>query len=68
MDYGANSLLYFKYLLNKKIDTIFAIANKELLIAGGSFLVNSIKKHNKKLIPLDSEHFSLIKSDLINNI
>ena len=67
LDYGANSLLYFKYLLNKKIDTIFAIANKELLIAGGSFLVKSIKKHNKKLIPLDSEHFSLFKSDLINN-
>ena len=67
LDYGANSLLYFKYLINKKIDTIFAIANKELLFAGGSFLVKSIKKHNKKLIPLDSEHFSLFKSDPINN-
>ena len=50
LDYGANSLLYFKYLLNRKINTIFAIANKELLIAGGSYLVNSIQKYNKKLI------------------
>ena len=66
LDYGANSLYYFNFILKNKKKTIFAIANKELLIAGGSFLINLIKKHNKKLIPLDSEHYSLINSNISN--
>ena len=33
-----------------------------MLIAGGSFLQNKIKKSNNNFIPLDSEHFSLINS------
>lgn len=42
----------------------YAIANKDLLIAGGSILVNKIFSTKNFLYPLDSEHFSLI--DMFN--
>jgi 1-deoxy-D-xylulose-5-phosphate reductoisomerase len=66
LDFGASSLYYFKFILKNKSKTVFAIANKELLIAGGSYLVNLIKKYNKTLIPLDSEHYSLVNSNISN--
>ena len=67
LDYGAESLLYIDILLKSNSNSIFAIANKELLIAGGKILINSINSSSNKLIPLDSEHFSLINSKNINN-
>ena len=49
---------------NKK--SIVAIANKEMIIAGGDILIDRIKKTNNIFIPLDSEHFSL-KNSLLNH-
>ena len=60
-------MLYIDILLKSNSNSIFAIANKELLIAGGKILINSINSSSNKLIPLDSEHFSLINSKNINN-
>ena len=67
LDFGSYSLYYLNLLLRKNNNTTFAIANKELLIAGGSFLLKKIKQTKNKFIPLDSEHFSLIKSGINNN-
>jgi len=67
LDYGSASLEYAKILLNNNINSIFAIANKEMIIAGGRFFVNKIIKTKNKLIPLDSEHYSLFNS-LSSNI
>ena len=72
LDYGIFSLRYAEIILkNNKYSTI-AIANKEMLIAGGSILIKMIKKTNNMLVPLDSEHFSLqkikFKNSLIKNI
>jgi len=61
LDHGAFSLRYANLILkNNKFSTL-AIANKEMLIAGGSLLINMISKSKNILIPLDSEHFSLQK-------
>ena len=46
--------------LNFQKNCIFAIANKDLIIAGGKILVNKILASNNLICPLDSEHFSLI--------
>ncbi len=62
LDYGSASLEYAKILLNNNTNSIFAIANKEMIIAGGSFFINKIKKTKNKLIPLDSEHYSLFNT------
>lgn len=35
-----------------------AIANKETIVCAGKFLIESAKKHNVKIIPIDSEHNS----------
>ena len=67
LDYGYQSIYFFNFLLNKKKRTIFAIANKELLITGGKYLINKIIKSGNEVIPLDSEHFSLYKANLIND-
>ena len=66
LDYGYHSLKYVNLLCNNISPTIFAIANKELLIAGGPLLTNLVASTNSQIIPLDSEHFSLYKSKLIN--
>ncbi len=47
------------------------IANKEAIICGWSIIKSSLKKHNTKFIPLDSEHFStwtLIKNEKIKMV
>ena len=67
LDYGSYSLKYINILLNKNTHSYFAIANKELLITGGNFLINKINKTKNKLIPIDSEHFSLFKLNPNNN-
>jgi len=64
LDFGSKSLLYLNQLIKFNAYTKIAIANKEMLIAGGSILRQSIIKSNNELIPLDSEHFSLIHSSI----
>jgi len=44
-----------------KISKTLAIANKEAIICGWSILSKVIKKHNTKLQPVDSEHFSIME-------
>ena len=61
LDYGSQSLVYADIFLKKNTNSIIAIANKELIIAGGTLLFNKIKKTKNTFIPLDSEHFSLLK-------
>tara|TARA_B100000989_G_C19507134_1_gene457016 strand:- start:508 stop:1596 length:1089 start_codon:yes stop_codon:yes gene_type:complete len=68
LDYGSNSLIYLNYFLKFNSNSIIAIANKEMIIAGGSILQNKIKMTNNIFIPLDSEHFSLINSNIQKNI
>ncbi len=62
LDYGSYSLNYINVILKNNSNTNIAIANKEMIIAGGKFLINKINKSSNYLIPLDSEHFSLINS------
>jgi 1-deoxy-D-xylulose-5-phosphate reductoisomerase len=62
LDYGSESLKYSYFFLKNNSNSIIAIANKEMLIAGGKFFIQYIKKTKNILIPLDSEHFSLLNS------
>ena len=65
--------LNFKLL---KISKNLLIANKETIICGGNFFLDSAKKNNCKIIPIDSEHHCLnflfteckIKQDNIKKI
>ncbi len=66
LDFGSKSLKYADLFLKNNSNSLIAIANKEMLIAGGSLLINRIHKTKNKLIPLDSEHFSLINSNFNN--
>ena len=38
-----------------------AIANKEAIICGWNIILKSIKKFNTKILPIDSEHFSILE-------
>ena len=67
LDYGSYSLKYLNIILNNNTKCILAIANKELLIAGGNILINKINLTRNSLIPLDSEHFSLFNANNQNN-
>ena len=67
LDYGFYSLKFLKIILKNNTNCIIAIANKELLIAGGSLLISKIKSTKNSLVPLDSEHFSLLNSNNNNN-
>lgn len=66
LDYGSSSLEYADYFLKNNSKSIIAIANKEMIIAGGNLLKSKILKTRNKLIPLDSEHFSMLNSKLNN--
>ena len=66
LDYGSLSLEFLQPILKYNNNSFIAIANKELLIAGGKLLINKIKKSKNKLIPLDSEHFSLFDKNISN--
>ena len=67
LDYGFNSLVYAEIFLKFNTNSKIAIANKEMIIAGGETLINKIQNTNNKLIPLDSEHFSLINNKIKND-
>lgn len=66
LDYGYQSLRYLDIILNNNKNCFMAIANKELLIAGGRTLLKKINSTKNNLVPLDSEHFSLLKSNISN--
>ncbi len=66
LDYGYKSLSYIDIFLKYNQKSHIAIANKEMIIAGGDTLIDKIYKTNNKLIPLDSEHFSLIENNITN--
>ena len=38
-----------------------------MIIAGGKILIDKINKSGNKLVPLDSEHFSMVNSNINNN-
>jgi len=44
-----------------KISKIVAIANKEAIICGWDILSKYIKKYKTKILPVDSEHFSIME-------
>ena len=72
LDFGSSSLTYLDIFLNHNKNSTIAIANKEMIIAGGKLLFDKIKKTNNTFIPLDSEHFSLrninLQSDNIKKL
>ncbi len=67
LDYGSQSLKYLIHFLKFQSKSYIAIANKELIIAGGKILMTAISKKKCTFIPLDSEHFSLINLKLIDS-
>lgn len=48
-------------LLALKQGCDLALANKEILVAAGSILIESAKKHGRKILPLDSEHSAIFQ-------
>ena len=44
-----------------QISKVVAIANKETIICGWEILSEYIKKHKTKILPVDSEHFSIME-------
>ena len=66
LDFGSNSLEYLNIFNKNNKNSIVAIANKEMLIAGGDILINQINLSKNTLIPLDSEHFSIFNSNIEN--
>ncbi len=67
LDFGSASLAYADYFLKYNTSSVLAIANKEMIVAGGNIFIDKINKTKNKFIPLDSEHFSLINSNISNN-
>lgn len=57
---GFDSLKYIESIIKFQNNCTIAIANKEILVAGGRILIDSIINSGNKILPLDSEHFSLI--------
>ena len=67
LDFGSQSIKYLIHFLKYQSNSIIAIANKELIIAGGKILMKLIKKKKCIFIPLDSEHISLFNSNLVES-
>jgi len=44
-----------------KVSKIVALANKEAIICGWEILSKYIKKYKSKIVPVDSEHFSIME-------
>ena len=68
---GFNSLQYIDLIIKFQKKCTIAVANKEVLIAGGKIVINNILTSGNMFLPLDSEHYSLInllpERKLINN-
>ena len=60
LDTGFKSLKYIDLITKFQNNCTIAIANKEILVAGGTLLINNILKSKNQILPIDSEHFSLI--------
>jgi len=67
LDYGSLSLEYLDILISHNNNCTFAVANKELIIAGGHLLQSKIVKTGNSFFPLDSEHFSLINNNTLDS-
>ena len=67
LDYGAISIKILKQILLTQVNCNIAIANKEMIIAGGRLLIREIENSKNIFIPLDSEHFSLLNLKLYND-
>ncbi len=67
LDVGSSSLFYLSHFLKYQNNSDICIANKEMIIAGGSELRKSILVKGCNFIPLDSEHFSLINHNFDSN-
>ena len=67
LDYGSNSLSYLNIFLKFNKKSLVAIANKEMIIAGGRLIQKKINQSKNLLVPLDSEHFSLKNLNFNNN-
>ncbi|WP_440914606.1 1-deoxy-D-xylulose-5-phosphate reductoisomerase [Candidatus Pelagibacter sp.] len=72
IDYVMSSIVGLKGL-EPTLETIkytktIAIANKESIICGWNLIEKQIKKYKTKLIPVDSEHFSIWYSTNSDNI
>ena len=61
LDCGSSSLIFLDKILKNNSGCTVAIANKEMIIAGGPLFRNQFIKSNNNLVPLDSEHFSLFR-------
>jgi 1-deoxy-D-xylulose-5-phosphate reductoisomerase len=58
---GVESLKYIDYIIKHQKKCTIAVANKELLVAGGKLLIDKILLSGNNFLPLDSEHFSLVE-------
>ena len=67
LDYGALSLNYINTIIKNNSNTQLCIANKEMIIAGGKLLIDKIYSSGNKLVPLDSEHFSMVNANTLND-
>ena len=67
LDYGSKSIKFLTHFLKYQSNSLIAVANKELIIAGGNILMSSIAKKKCSFIPLDSEHFSLYNLNLVDS-
>ena len=56
---GIAGLLPTMYAIENSND--IALANKETLVTGGSLIMNAAKKHNCKILPVDSEHSAIFQ-------
>jgi len=61
LDYGSSSLIYLEKIIKNNSNCTIAIANKEMIVAGGHLLREQINISNNYLLPIDSEHFSLYR-------
>lgn len=50
-----------------KSGNIVGLANKETMVVGGSIVTEEAKKHNVKILPIDSEHSAIFQSLMGNN-
>ena len=60
LDSGFESLKYIDHIIKHQKNCTIAVANKEVLVAGGKLLIDKILISKNKFLPLDSEHFSMI--------
>ena len=65
LDYTMSSIVGIAGLIPTieaiKISKSVAIANKESIVCGWKMLLKYIKKYKTKIIPIDSEHFSIME-------